>query len=159
MKQPIGAGVFLYDVRSDRALLGLRSPKMRHYPSVWGIPGGRVESLETRLAGALRELDEEFIAYSEIEIFSGDAMHNVSEFLGEVAGQYTAVVDTPRGVWEYTTYIIPFTGDVTELSVYPRTYEHIAALWSPIADLEKLPLMKPFRDAVPMLTNLAKELT
>ena len=154
-KQPIGAGILLYDPRRDTVLLGMRSPKMKYYPAQWGIPGGRVEIGESPLDGALRELDEEFIGYAEINIFSDEAIRPLSPLLGSILGMHVVDIETPRGPWMYTTYVITVELD-EPLSVYPSTAEHISARWVSLDEATSLKLMQPFADALPHLQQITR---
>ncbi len=46
-------------VRDDRMFLVHRRPDRQWFPNVWDLPGGHVESGETRAAALVRELREE----------------------------------------------------------------------------------------------------
>lgn len=46
-------------VREGRVLLVHRSPNRHAYPGVWDLPGGHVETGETKLAALTREMHEE----------------------------------------------------------------------------------------------------
>lgn len=55
----IGVGVFVFDPKTKRVLLGRRGPACSRGAGLWALPGGVVDPGETVIRAALREVEEE----------------------------------------------------------------------------------------------------
>ena len=130
------AGLFL--LAGERVLLQHRAEWTNH-GGTWGIPGGARDFHESAVAAALRETEEECaIAPADVLV------------LGErvTAGPYPAVGELP-GNWTYTTVIARTRGD-EPLDVIANE-ESNELRWVHLDEVENLPLLGAFREAIPSL--------
>jgi 8-oxo-dGTP diphosphatase len=100
----------------------------------WGVPGGALAPGEPAVVGALRESEEEA---------------SIPPAAVRVVG--THVLD--HGPWSYTTVV----GEVVpEMKVKPAASdpESLEVRWVALPELERLPLMPAFADALPNLLAL-----
>jgi len=91
-----GAGVLIFCKKTQRFLLGLRSPYVDQ-PNTWGLFGGAIDGKETANQAAIRELHEEIGYTGEVSLYTLDiyrkgafTFHN---FIGIVPDEFKPRLD------------------------------------------------------------------
>jgi septum formation protein len=97
----------------------------------WGVPGGALAADESAVDGALRESAEEA---------------SIPPAAVRVVG--THVLD--HGPWAYTT-VVGEVADGARVDPAPSDPESLEVRWVALAELDDLPLMPPFAEALPTL--------
>ncbi|MCZ6618575.1 MAG: CoA pyrophosphatase [Gammaproteobacteria bacterium] len=118
-----------YGERQDTAalLLTRRSARLRNHPGQWAFPGGRLETGETPIQTALREMHEE--VYVDLDV--SDVLGRLDDFVTR-----SGFVMTPIVVW----------GGVG-LEVAPNPDE--------VASIHRIPLGEFLREDAPILDDVA----
>lgn len=137
------AGLFL--VAGREVLLQHRAAWTNH-GNTWGIPGGARDLQESPTQAALRETHEECaIAPADVEVLDTQV----------TAGPYPAAGDLP-GEWTYTT-VLARTRSGLRLPTTANEESH-ELRWVGLDEVEKLPLIAPFRHAFPALRRRVEKL-
>jgi septum formation protein len=100
----------------------------------WGVPGGALAPDESPVDGALRESEEEA---------------SVPPAAVRVVG--THVLD--HGPWTYTT-VVGEVADGARVEPAPSDPESLEVRWVALAELDDLPLMPAFAEALPTLLGM-----
>jgi 8-oxo-dGTP pyrophosphatase MutT (NUDIX family) len=124
------AGLLL--VAEGHVLLQLRAG-WSHHGGTWGLPGGALHAAESAVTGALRECAEE----------TG---------LDVPARAVSALCVASHGTWSYTS-VLAVTP--TRRPVVPADGESEDLRWTPLPDVDHLPLHPGFRAAWPELRQAA----
>lgn len=123
----------------------------------WGLPGGAIDSHETPITGALREVHEEtHIAVDPARArWHGPTagMHYIKRFTRDFdpngdrtarnGDRYFERVDTERGLWTYTTVVADLNAPVP----YEADEESEELAWVPEVDVSELDLIPGFAHA------------
>ena len=141
------AGLFLV-ASSDSGPMVLMQHRAAwtNFGDTWGIPGGARDLNETVEQAAVRETVEECAIDPEhIEVVGAEV----------TAGPFDAAAGLPGG-WTYTTVIARAKdGKMLSTTANEESYE---LRWVLIEELEDLPLLAPFRQALPRIRQLIEPL-
>ena len=115
----------------------------------WALPGGARDSHETAIEAAVRESVEETSLDPELITIEQELV---------TAGPFDADPQRPElaGGWTYTT-VLATTVTGGRIALDPNE-ESLELRWVPLDEIEKLPLLTAFRQALPRLTALAARL-
>ncbi|APT83477.1 NUDIX domain-containing protein [Corynebacterium ammoniagenes] len=117
-----------------------------NFGDTWGIPGGARDLHESVEEAAVRETVEECaIDPQHIEVVGSEV----------TSGPFEAAAGLPGG-WTYTTVIARTKHEKTlSTTANEESYE---LRWVPVAELENLPLIAPFRQALPRIREMIEPL-
>ncbi len=123
----VGALPSFVDWQNDPAvLLTRRSARLRNHPGQWAFPGGRVDTGETLVEAALRELQEEV----GLEVPAGQVLGRLDDFATQ-----SGFVMSPLVVW---------LGRAKDLQINPEE----------VASAHRVPLTELLRDDAPRLSQI-----
>lgn len=124
------AGLLALD--AERGVLLQHRVSWSHHGGTWGLPGGARHQHESAYAAALRESAEE-----------------AGVPAGSVTPRFTHVLDLD--LWSYTTVIVDVVEPFEPVISDPESY---ALVWTPIDEVDLLPLHPSFAAAWPGLRAL-----
>lgn len=124
------AGLLALD--AERGVLLQHRVSWSHHGGTWALPGGARHQHESAYAAALRESAEE-----------------AGVPAGSVTPRFTHVLDLD--LWSYTTVIVDVIAPFEPVISDPESY---ALVWTPIAEVDLLPLHPSFAAAWPGLRAL-----